>query len=176
MFSRARRKVQRFFRLLDDERIDTFQVMYYVLIVVAGSYLMFVARTAPVGIEDQDLLMPILGHPFYEGWCALNIICPMMTLIGRHIGVKAAGLAEGQANSGVGAAWLRLAGDTGVWGAILIYIVCVFNTAWWGQGLYGAFFVMMGVPGGFMFSLRSMRRLMQMREYAHHLKLIEDIQ
>jgi hypothetical protein len=50
-----------------------------------------------------------------------------------------------------------------VWGAIITYIACVINTSLWGQGLYGAFFVLMGVPGGFMFTLRSVRRLLQIR-------------
>jgi hypothetical protein len=152
-----RQQTRGFFLALDQERISTYQTMYYLLIITAGLYLALVASAPPQLIEVT------LGPINYLGFLALNIVCPLMTLIGRRIVTLAARRPLGGSNGAFGGAWLQLAGDSGVWGAIIVYIACVINTSVWGQGLYGAFFVLMGVPGGFMFTLRSVRRLMQIR-------------
>jgi hypothetical protein len=175
----VRKLLKKFLSGIDDEKIDGFQVMYYCLLMLAGTYLAFGTTNQPPGvvitnpsscaIANGDQVESIIGHPYYEMWLGLNIVCPILTLVGRHIGHKVAKKQEGEANAGVGAAWLRLCGDLGVWGAILIYVMCVVNTVWWGEGIYGAFFVLMGIPGGFMFSLRSVRRLQQHRTLERHI-------
>lgn len=142
---------------LDEGKIRSYQTMYYVLITVAGVNLMFVADEPPQMLQDS------LGPQYYAAWLVLNLVCPPMALFGRWITSRAAKKPPGQPNSAYGAAVLQLAGDGGVWGAIIVYVACVINTTWWGQGLYGAFFVLMGVPGGFMFALRSARRLLQIK-------------
>ena len=58
---------------------------------------------------------------------------------------------------------MQFAGDGGVWGLILVYTACLINTTYWGQPLYVTIYFLMGIPGGFMFTLRSMRRLRQIK-------------
>lgn len=150
-----RRRWLSFLVTLDAESIRNFQAMYYVFIMVGGLYLLCFAQLPPQPIEDT------LGRPIYVGWLLLNIICPIMMFIGRRLTARASVAEPGAGNPGVGGAWLQLAGDGGIWGAICIYIMCVFSASWWGQGLYAVFFVGMGVPGGAMFTYRSYRRLRQ---------------
>lgn len=150
-------QIRAFFQRIDAESISTFQTMYYSLIIFAGLYLALAANAPPQNVE------PVMGHWQYHAWLGLNILCPTMTLIGRWLTHRAAAIPAGEANPARGAAWMQLVGDGGVWGAIIIYVACLAETTWWGQGLYGAFFVLMGVPGGFMFTLRSARRLWQIR-------------
>lgn len=153
-----RRQTSRFLASLDDEKIGGFQIMYYWLILSAGMYLLVVASGPPQLIDDT------LDSPYYEGWLLLNIFGPIATLVGKRMTTTASGKEPHEKNSAVPGAWLQLTGDLMVWGAICIYILCVFNTQEWGRGIYGAFFVLMGVPGGFMFTLRSWRRIRQIRQ------------
>lgn len=141
--------------VLRNEAIVALQTMYYVMIIIAGVYLALAANAPPQNVE------PVMGHPQYEAWLGLNILCPAMTLIGRRLGRVAANVAPGSPNPAKGAAWLQLFGDIGVWGAVTIYVLCVIETTDWGAGLYGAFFAFMGVPGGALFTLLSTWRLMQ---------------
>lgn len=148
---------RRFLADLDAERISSFQSFYYPMIMVAGLYCGFGADAPTAALADT------LGRPVYLGWLCLNIACPMSTLLGRRLYAKAATAQPGQPNPAAGAAAMQLVGDGGVWGAILIYFGCFVNTFYWGQGIYPTFFFLMGIPGGFMFTLRSWRRWRQIR-------------
>lgn len=154
---------RRFFENLDEESIRGFQTMYYWFIVCAGLY-QVVSNGPPEAVAVS------LGHPYYEGWVWLNVACPPMTLIGRRIFSKVGKDSEpGDPNGSHGAALLMLAGDGGVFGLIVIYTACLVNTVYWGQPLYTTIYFLMGIPGGFMFTLRSVRRLMQIRRRARRL-------
>lgn len=154
---------RRFAAALDSESVTTFQTMYYVLIVTAGLYLWLVARIPTQALEET------LGSIAYSAWLALNIICPAMSLYGRRLFTVASRIKPGEPNPGLLGAWLQAIGDSGVWGAISIYVACIINTSYWGQSLYASFFVLMGVPGGFMFTLRSWRRICQINARAKRL-------
>lgn len=151
------RRYRAFLTILDAESIVTFQAMYYTIIASAGLYLWLAADAPPQNVE------PVMGHVQYEMWLAMNVICPVMTLVGRRLTSRAAGIDAGEPNPAKGAAWMQFVGDAGVFGCIVIYVTCVAATTEWGAGLYGAFFVLMGIPGGFMFTLRSLRRLFQIK-------------
>lgn len=152
-----------FLRSLDREQVGSFKITYYLFIIAGGLYLLFAADGVP------DPIAASMGHPYYEVWLLFNIGCPTVTLLGRWVMSVAAEKGQGEANSAIGGAWMRLFGDMGVWGAIIIYTVCVITSGWWGQPLYAVFYVMMGVPGGFMFTLRSWRRL---RQIGHRERLL----
>jgi hypothetical protein len=153
----AEERRQRFFEGLDAESIRGFQTMYYWFIVVAGLYQL-------VSDGPPEPVAASLGPPYYEGWVLLNIVCPIMTLIGRRIfGKVGRDTLPGAPNGSRGAALLQLAGDGGVWGLILIYTACLINTTYFGQPLYVTIYFLMGVPGGFMFTLRSVRRVLQIK-------------
>lgn len=148
---------RKFYSDLDAESIRQFQTMYYWLIVFAGIYQI-------ISLGPPEAVASSLGHPYYEFWVLLNILCPPMTLIGRRIFIRVGrDTLPGEPNSSRGAALLMLAGDGGVWGLILIYTACLVNTAYWGQPLYTTIYFLMGIPGGFMFTLRSSRRLVQIK-------------
>jgi hypothetical protein len=152
------RRYKAFLTVLDAESIVAFQAMYYTIIAGAGLYLWLAADAPPQNVE------PVMGHVQYQLWLGLNIICPIGTLVGRWLTSRSAKIDAGEPNPALGAAWLQFVCDAGVWGAIAIYVACIFETTEWGAGLYGAFFVLMGIPGGFMFTLRSGRRLLQIKK------------
>lgn len=140
---------------LDEEKIRGFQRMYYIIFTSGGLYLAL-AATVPVQVMEG-----VIPHSYYQGWMTVVITCPMLTLVGKSLTKRAAKKGPDDANAAVAAAWMQFAGDGGVWGAILIYIACIIDSTSWGDALFGAFFVLMGVPGGFMFTLRSWRRIHQ---------------
>lgn len=156
----GRRQIRRFGIVVDRELVSDYQKFYYPMIFLSGMYLAFVAD------EPTMALAVTLGRPFYLCWLGLHLVCPWMTLLGRRIYAKAKTTAPGEPNGALGAAWMQFAGDGGVWGAILIYVFCLFNTAYWGQAIYPSFYLLMGVPGGFMFTYRSFRRLRQINRRA----------
>lgn len=153
-----RRRIDKFNLIVDAELIEPFQkFVYYPVIIVFTAYLALVADGPPQAIEDT------LGAFPYTVWLILGTFFPALSLFGRHLYNSAAKTAPGEPNSAFGGAWLMLAGDLGVWGAIIGYLACVGNTAWWGQGLWAVGFVLMGVPGGAIFTYRSFRRLRQIK-------------
>lgn len=163
---RARRiwgHIDRLLARLDSETVTAYQTVYYVILICAGLYLWLGARVPTQALEDT------LGPNIYNGWLALNIAAPLSTLYGRRLMTVSARMKPGEPNPGLAGAWLQAAGDGGVWGAVIVYVGCVFNTAYWGQAIYPSFFVLVGVPAGLMFSVRSWRRICQINRSAKRL-------
>lgn len=143
---------------LDQEpRIGVFQWFYYPMFVVDGLYTWLVAD------EYTKAITGTLGPLVAAGWLLLTLSCPIIALTGRVLTYTASKAPPGQPNPGVAGAYLQLTGDGGVWFTILVYFVCFANTFEWGQPLYTTFYFLMGIPGGFMFTLRSVYRLRQVR-------------
>lgn len=155
----------KFDEAIDKERVSDYQKFYYPMIFIGGVYLAFAADDPTQALADT------LGPVAFDGWLGLHLVCPWMTLLGRRIYAQAGRAAPGEPNGAYGAAWMQLSGDGGIWGAILVYVGCIFNTFYWGQALYPSFYLLMGVPGGFLFTYRSLRRLRQINRRA---KRIED--
>jgi hypothetical protein len=151
-------RLERFNAMVDAELIKPFQVfVYYPIIIAFTLYLALFADGPPQGVDAE------LGDVGYYCWLMLGSVFPAASLLGRYLFESAAKTAEGDPNSAYGGAWLMFGGDFGVWMAIDIYLYCVFGAAWWGEAFWGLGFVLMGVPGGAIFTYRSMRRLRQIR-------------
>jgi hypothetical protein len=142
-------------RRLDAESISTFQSMYYVIFTVTSVLLIFFPDFHVQYVSAE------LGPNYYDAWVLINLICPMLTLIGRRLTTLSAKIEPGRPNPAYGAAWLQLCGDSGVWGNVLVYVSSMVMTGWWAKEIYVFAFLMMGVAGGAMFTARSMRRIMQ---------------
>lgn len=156
--ARARRSGVRFNALVDAELIVPFQTyVYYPIIIVFSLYLAFFADGKPQGVDQK------LGDGAYYCWLALGSLFPALSLVGRRMFNAAAKTAVGEPNSAWGGAYFMLSGDFGVWLGIIIYLACVMDAAWWGQAFWGLGFVLMGIPGGAIFTYRSLRRLRQIR-------------
>lgn len=144
---------EKFLEGLDDESIRGYQKFYYPTVMVAGLYLWLAADAPTQALADT------LGEVAFSSWLLLHFICPPATLIGRR--VYARGESEFRRDLKRLGARLQLLGDSGVWAAICIYVACLINTTYWGDAIYPSFYLLMGVPGGFRFTLRSWRRLRQ---------------
>lgn len=156
-YVRVRR--DQFHVVVDAELIVPFQkYVYYPIISVFTLYLVFFADGAPQYVDRT------LGDSAYWCWLALGSAFPALSLFGRHLYDISLKAAEGEPNSAYGGARLMLAGDFGVWMAIIIYLGCVFGAAWWGEAVWGIAFVVMGIPGGGIFTYRSLRRMRQIKD------------
>lgn len=147
----------RIIEMLDREQVLAFQGMYYALFSVGGALMLFVP-----GIDaaaGQVYLM--LGPASYGAWTLMVMLCPPITMLGRRLTARSTGLKPGDPNSAWGAAWLQFTGDFGVWSAINIFCweLWRFDHQWWSENLFLFLFLLMGVLGGFMFTFRSVRRL-----------------
>jgi hypothetical protein len=162
--SAARRILQRAIIMLDTEQVRAFQAMYYVIFMTTAGCLLFVPALSSQSVAD------VLNPPYYDGWLWMNFICPMLTLLGRRLTTRAAHVEPGKPNSAMGAAWLQLTGDSGVWMGVILYTTCVFNNGWWREHLYVVAFVSMGIMGGGMFTARSIRRLAQINRRDRRVK------
>lgn len=148
--------------LLDREEARAFQGMYY-LSFMAGAIALLLLPGADAGVVDD-----MLGMPSYHAWLALNILCPLSTLIGRRLTTLAALKAPGAENGAWGAAWLQLVGDFGVWSGVNVFIYEQFryDVWWWREDIYIGIFLLMGTLGGLMFTFRSLRRLVSIKRNA----------
>lgn len=158
------RKIDVFNAMVDAELIVPFQkYVYYPIIAIITTYLAFGAVGPPQAIEEN------LSGLYYGAWLLLGIAFPPLSLLGRRLYEKAP-RSDGDANGAYGGALMMLFGDFGVWSAILIYVTCTVDTFWWGQGLWAVGFVLMGIPGGGIFTYRSVRRLMQIKRRESRIK------
>lgn len=156
--TRIGRAWQRWRRKFDlrvsQELIADYQRFYYPMIMCAGLYCAFVAEDQAKGLDQLTG-----SHVAFIGWLALNIVCPIGTLIGRRIFARSATKRPGEANQAPLGAYLQLWCDGGVWAAILIYFACWFMSFHWGDAMYTTWFFLMGLPGGFLFTYRSWQRV-----------------
>lgn len=144
--------------MVDDEGIKPFQkYVYYPLIIAVTMYLILFATSPPAGLDTT------LDTPAYYGWLALGSLFPALSLLGRYLYDSAIKTRPDEPNSAYGGAKLMLAGDAGVWLAIIIYLVSVIGAAAWGDAYWGLAFEAMGVPGGAIFTYRSWRRMHQIK-------------
>jgi hypothetical protein len=152
------RSIVTFLRRLDTESVTTFQSMYYMVFTVAAA--------AMVAMPDMHAyyVSVALGRYYYDMWLIATLVCPSLTLFGRWLTTRAAHTPPGKPNGAVGAAWLQLSGDLGVWGTVLVYVASMMATAWWTKELYTFGFMVMGIAGGGMFTLRSARRIHQINQ------------
>lgn len=150
--------------ILDREQVLAFQGMYYVLFSIGGA-VMFVLPSIHAAAGQAYLM---LGPASYRGWTLIVTLCPPITLIGRRLAASAVGLQPGDENSAWGGAWYQFTGDLGVWSAIniLAYELWRFDHQWWKENLFLSLFLLMGVLGGFMFTFRSVRRLVEVKRNA----------
>jgi hypothetical protein len=148
-----RKLVGKFFEVLDAERVSTFQTMYYFLFITAALVLIFVPQAHVAGLSAT------LSKFHYSAWLAVNLICPVLTLIGRRLTLRASHVDPDEPNPAYGAAILQLVGDFGVWSCINIYIASFILAGTWVQEFTCFIFLVMGVLGGGMFTVRSVRRL-----------------
>lgn len=155
----------RILEMLDREQVLAFQGMYYVLFSVGGAVMLLVPGVDAAA--GQVYLM--LGEVSYRAWALMVMLCPPITMIGRRLTARSTGLAPGTPNSAWGAAWLQFTGDFGVWSAINIFSweLWRFDHQWWSENLFLFLFLLMGVLGGFMFTFRSVRRLVGVKRKVH---------
>jgi hypothetical protein len=143
-------------RKLNTESVGTFQTLYYLIFSSLG-----VALLVP-GIPIQHAER-IMEPALYWFWVGLNLACPILSLVGRRMMSHAAHAIPGTPNLSITAAWLQLGGDWGVWISVQLWTISMFFTTWWTHNLYVLCFMIMGLGGGAMFTLRSLLRLLAIR-------------
>ena len=148
---------RRLFHLLDEEKVPIYQVTSYAVVSLAGLYLLVSFNSTTSRL--QEILYPVV----YIGWLITNIVAPIFTFVGRYLFTRAANVSSGRPNSAYGAAYLQLLGDMGVLSAMLLYSVYMVENFYYGEFLYTPFFLITGILGGVLFSLRSWRRIHQIR-------------
>lgn len=150
---------------LDQEpRIGSYQWFYYPMVVLINLYCAAVA-------DEQTAALQAIGQWALTCWLVLGLACPVLALTGRVLTAQAAKAQPLQPNPGVGGAYLQLTGDGGVWATILIYFACWLSVFDWGDPLYTTGYFLMGIPGGFMFTVRSVWRVRQTRRRARLIRL-----
>ncbi len=108
------------FRVLDNEGVGIFQAIVYVHIgLFAGLYGLLVAGGTPQTVEDA------MGGGFNGIWLWLCLAI-MTCLAGECI----------KHDSGM---WMQLSGDLAASIVLLVYIVAIFDSSWWGKALFGVF-------------------------------------
>lgn len=145
--------IRRWLLSLDSEKVATFQTMYYRLFTVGAIMLMVFP-----GIHVESMRRS-LNSTNYAVWLIVTFICPILTLVGRKLTHVASFREPDQPNPAYGAAILQLVGDLGVWACVNIYIVSFVQSGTWVQEFLSFIFLVMGVLGGGMFTVRSLRRL-----------------
>lgn len=174
--------VKKLNELLDQERVRAFQGMYYIAFMLGAIILFFVpqldAGTIRTSLHEIcsefESIDNVLSQPYYDIWLLINTICPIFTLVGRRMTLIASRKGAWEDNTALGAAGLQLTGDSGVWAGVNIFLICLFsiNADWWKGNVYFSLFMLMGVLGGMMFTIRSARRLVHIRTRIRHARSI----
>lgn len=145
-----------FFERLRDEDVKQYQVMYYVIFSLIAAIVL--APGAP-SQDAETMVKPWL----YNVWIGLTLVCPMMTLVGRHLMTIAQKIPEGQPNPAYPGAMLRFLGNLGVLVSVCLFTWGVFKTAWWSHWLIVVGVMVMCMLGGLMFTIRSFHRVYEVK-------------
>jgi hypothetical protein len=150
MASRARRTVDRFFVMLDSEGVELFQWLFYVIIAGDGAQNLFIAHRPPLTLQGS------MGQPFFECWCVLEIIAPVLCLIGRSIYRTSFRKAANR---------FQLAGDLILGASESAYVIATFHIEPIGKGGHGGYLGLAFMLSAFLLAVRDFRRMrMEERE------------
>ncbi|HEY9314646.1 hypothetical protein [Williamsia sp.] len=141
----------RFWTLLDSESMRLYQALKYTAIFVMGLYMS--AYTAPTSTHSAfgDIGTPI--------WVSMTMICPALTLLGVHWSRLGRVIKIDAANTYTGY-WMQFAGDIGVAGLLLAYVVAVVQESW-SKGLFAAGVVFAVAIGCSLLAVRDIRKVIQ---------------
>lgn len=129
-----------FFAALDAQGVGIFQAIVYVHIgLFAGLYGLLVAGGTPQTVED------VMGPVFNGIWLWLCLAI-MTCLAGKCI----------KHDAGM---WMQLSGDLAANIVLLVYILAIFNSSWWGKALFGVFLALAIWECTLLLIIRDIRRI-----------------
>lgn len=141
----------RFWSLLDSESMRLYQALKYTAIFITGVYMSF--YSAPATTHDA---LGGIGTPI---WIAMTMLCPALTLLGVHWARLGQRRQIKGANEYTGY-WVQFAGDAGVAGLLLAYVVAVIQESW-SKGVFAAPLVLAIAVGSALLATRDIRKVVQ---------------
>lgn len=130
--------------MLDSEGVELFQWLFYIIIAIDGAQNLFIAHAPPL------TLMGSMGQPFFDYWCALEMIAPVCCLIGRSIYHTAF---RDAANK------FQLAGDLILGSSEAGYVIATFHIEPVGKGGHGGYLGLAFMLSAFLLAVRDYRRM-----------------
>lgn len=143
MRSKAKGLLDSFHSSLDDEGVELFQWVFYLIIALDGAQNLFLAHNLPLTLTGS------MGHPFFEYWCGLELVAPSMCLFGRAIHRTAY---RRQANV------FQMVGDMVLGSSEVAYVIGTFVNEPVGSGGHGGYLGLAFVISAYMLAYRSWRR------------------
>lgn len=131
--------------MLDSEGVELFQWLFYVIIAFDGAQNLFIATDFPL------TLMGSMGKPFFDYWCALEMVAPVCCLIGRaiyHTSFRDA------ANK------FQLAGDLILGSSEAGYVIATFHVEPIGRGGHGGYLGLAFMLSAYLLAVRDFRRML----------------
>ncbi len=140
-----RRQARAFLYLLDHEKVELQQTIFYVFMIIDGLYNTF-AVSVPVQIIEESLgTVPWA----YSAFLAMCILGPALSLLGKRM----------KGDNAYTGAWCQLVGDIGVFGTTTTYVAATIYTQYWGKGNFAGLFVAASALGSLFFIIRGIRRI-----------------
>lgn len=131
--------------MLDSEGVELFQWLFYVIIAFDGGQNLFIAHDLPL------TLMGSMGHPYFECWCALELVAPVCCLIGRSLYNKPT--FRDAANK------FQLGGDVILGSSEAGYVIATFHVEPIGKGGHGGYLGLAFMLSALLLGWRDYRRI-----------------
>lgn len=135
--------LQRFLHAVDNEGVELFQWIFYLIIAFDGAQNLFIAHVPPLTLHGS------MGYVNFQWWCALEMIGPVCCLIGKLLYDSTFWKA---ANT------LQLVGDLTLAGAELSYVTATFQIEPVGKGGHGGYIGLALTLSALTLGLRDFRR------------------
>lgn len=144
---------------IDARTVRIFQAIMYFFFLLNGVYAVFFAE--PISVVDKAM-----GSASYVAWVWLNIICPVMVLVGCWMAGRISGV-EKLTKRATNGLLLQVFGDLGMTFTLGAYWVSMLYASWWGRGTASLFGYMGLSVCAALLVVGDLRRLIVRSEWSH---------
>lgn len=138
-----KRTVNRFLLMLDNEGVELFQWLFYIIIAIDGAQNLLLAHDMPLTLQNA------MDYRSFTYWCGLEIAAPSLCLVGR---VMHRTSYKKQANT------FQMFGDMVLGSSEVAYVIGTFHAEPVGKGGHGGYLGLAFCISAYLLALRSYRR------------------
>jgi hypothetical protein len=149
-----RHTLAKFFLILESELVEFYQWIFYAIISFDGAQNLFIAHAPPLTLQGSMSV-----HPWFEFWCALEMVAPACGLVGRLLSRNHDDDIKDQADL------FQFVGDSILGTSEIAYVIGTFHIEPIGKGGHGGYLGLAFTLSAYTLAAADARRLFNRRQW-----------